>query len=575
MLWKLLIWCVSAVASWIAPEPPEAAYTLTLEQGADANPRVIVVLRCKGDPDRSTELELRPEWGGHTNDGSDVTDLSVTGKDGRALAVDRRQPWAWSAMHEPGEPLIVRYVINPTPPRGDASHGNDYRTRLDSEHFQCIANLALLLPKHLDDEQPRNFSMELAGFERAGWQVMSSWGKGEGVFPQRAPSGDFLHSLVIAAAPDAGRFHTRSVSGNTVGVAILGDDWGFEDGPFIDLATQIITIEREFFADHTDPWFLITLTPEGGRAQNGAFSLGGTGLRNCFALYCNTGLSLEPGSPYAERIALLLAHEYFHTWNGLKLRVDSQDGEEREGSGYWFSEGFTNFYARRLLHNAGLIDDRAYARNLSEALAAYDANPYKNAPNGKIRDEFWKNQDVGQLPYQRGDLIALAIDERLRAASRGLGDLDDLIRHLLAKAKDDPNLTTDNVLALIEESLGVEFAAAIRSAVIDGGDVPVPETTTRPNLRLTTRECRVFDPGLNTDASQKAGVVIGVRDGGEAFNAGLRNGQKLMAFSINAAGPDANTPPKAVVNVEIEGQSRTIEYEAISEPRRARAYEPK
>lgn len=555
------------------------------------HPSVTVEARFTGDADATTDLELQKEWGGNTNDGSDVGDLVVTGKDGRTIPAERIQPWSWRIIHQPSEPLTFRYTIRPTPLRDDLRMGNDYRTRLRDGFFQCTPNLAFLMPSHLSDDKPRHFAISLQGFAAASsnnlagpsWRVMSSWGDGAERFERHSTAGEFLHAMIFAGdaspngphAPAHSRFHTKQIGPNTVGFAIVGAsggsavEWGFQDQQFIDLASRIVELERDFFRDHSDPWFLITLTPEGGSANGGSFSLGGTGLFNCFSLYCNTGLSLDPGSPYLERIAILLAHEYFHTWNGLKVRTSADDGQG-EGGTYWFSEGFTNFFARRILHTAGIIDDLAYATNLSEAVSAYDANPFKNAPNQKIRDEFWKDQSVGQLPYQRGDLIALWLDQRLRTISKGEGSLDDFMRWVCDKHKDDPAVTTDEILALISEALGADVAATVRAWVIDGTSVELPETLTSPALRLTSKAMRTFDRNFDPDASQREGQVVGVIADSEAFKAGLRDGQKLLGFSIKGGSP--TEPPSAIVEVEVDGQPKRIEYEAVSNPKPVRAY---
>ncbi len=598
---------VSIVAVPFIASAQDLTYSLTLKHSAPAlnaqaeqpheHPSVIVEARFTGDADATTDLELQKEWGGNTNDGSDVSDLVVTGKDGRTTAAERTQPWSWRITHEPGEPLTFRYTIRPTPLRDDQHMGNDYRTRLRDGFFQCTPNLAFLMPSHLSDDKPRHFAISLEGLAKApanhspalAWRVMSSWGDGAGTFERHCTAGEFLHAMIFAGdassnaphAPAPPRFHTRKIGPNTLGFAIVGAsggaqvDWGFQDPQFIDLASRIVQLERDFFRDHSDPWFLITLTPEGGPASGGSFSLGGTGLFNCFSLYCNTGLSLDPGSPYLERIALLLAHEYFHTWNGLKIRTSADDGLG-EGGTYWFSEGFTNFFARRILHTAGIIDDRAYAANLSDAVGAYDANPFKNAPNQKIRDEFWKNQSVGQLPYQRGDLIALWLDERLRTITKGEGSLDDFMRRLHDKHKDDPAppaVITDEILALISEALGADVAATVRAWVIDGISVELPEALTSPALRLTSQTMRTFDRNFDADASQREGQVIGVIADSEAFKAGLRDGQKLLGFTIKGGSP--TEPPSAIVDVEIDGQPKRIEYKAVSNPRPVRAYVPR
>lgn len=582
LLLALLAALPAALVSSALAGDLDLEYGLTFASAEPLPPRIAITLRCRGDADGTTDLSVEKEWGGHTNDGRDVGELRVVDAAGTPLPVVRRDPNAWTVTAPPGEALTVEYVITETPPRGDElvsgkAPGNDYRTRLDRSLFQSILHFSLLVPDHLRDERERPVAIIVDGFAKAGWSVMSSFGPGEGRFERRLSTGELCNSLVIAAREGAARFHRRSIGANEIGVAIVaakeGEGWGFEDNRFVDLARSIVAMERDFFADHSDPWFLITLTPEGGRAQGGSFSLGGTGLHGAFALYCNTGLSLDRGSPLAEQILFLLAHEYFHTWNGTKISITDGKGRDAAFGAMWFSEGFTNHYARKLLHRAGLIDDAAFAAKLNEALAGLDANPHRGAPNEAIDARFWTDRDLGQLPYQRGDLVALAVDESIRARSKGARSLDDVMRELFVAAGDGKPVSDAELLARIERELEPAAGASLRAALLDGKPIDLPTTLAHPALRLVAKAIRTSDPGFDLAVARTRGEVSGVREGTAAWSAGLRDGQRLHSFTING-GADLAAPPRAVVDVEIDGKVTRLEYEALSEPRQVRLYEP-
>src|SRR6185436_12913525 len=91
-----------------------------------------------------------------------------------------------------------------------------------------------------------------------------------------------------------------------------------------------------FWQDPNDP-FLVTLLPIIGTPNSQ--SLGGTGRGDAFALFATDN---NPDSV----INRILAHEHIHTWIPRSLgRMPNKD----EARDYWFSEGFTDFYANRLL----------------------------------------------------------------------------------------------------------------------------------------------------------------------------------------------------------------------------------
>jgi predicted metalloprotease with PDZ domain len=550
----LLGWLGIAIGA--IQNPPEAAYTLTLLPG----PRIEVKLQVTGDSDGETDLAVQPHWGGVANDGGDVVDLQVTGS-ASSLTPDHPSPTRWVVKHAPSEPLVVSYSIT-VRDRGPAPRNNDYRTRLDPELFHLIGELGLLLPQHMESTTKRSMSIRFDGFDTQGWSIMSSFGSGAGPFTVNMSGQEFRHSLVLAGKI---RTLTREINGKAIGLAIVGDDWGFTDDAFADLATRIITIERDFWPDHTDPWFLIALIPSPGAATERSFSFGGTGLTSCFSLYCNTGFSLDPGSQHADQVKILLAHEYFHTWNGGKI-----PSSDEEGTGYWFSEGFTDFYARRLLHQAGMISDEVYLQKLNHMLGEAATSPVRNAPASRIKSEFWTNRDVQRLPYHRGDQVALAVDERIRQVSEGKRSLDDLMRSLLARSLKGDAYSTDVVLRLIEDQTDPAFAAAIRSVVVDGTDVPLPPAITSPKATLAKGRQQGFDAGFDIDATRTSKILSGVVEGGPAHAAGLRDGQKMKALSISSG--NATSPPFAKVTIDEDGKDRAISYDPLTPGREVPVY---
>jgi predicted metalloprotease with PDZ domain len=379
---------------------------------------------------------------------------------------------------------------------------------------------------------------------------------------------DMPHSLYMAGKI---RCHVRELKGRQVGFAIAGSGWGFTDERFVDLAMSIVRAEREFFEDHSDEWFLVSIVPT-ATMPPGSLSLGGTGLTNCFARFVNDGLTLEPGSREDRALKHLLAHEYFHTWNGRKIKRTSPPSGPTEELVYWFSEGFTDFYARRLLLRAGLWDAKTATEDLNSSVSTYWFSPVKGEPNTRIREDFWNSREVRELPYRRGDLLALAIDEKIRQVSGGKKSLDDLMRELFKRAREkDERITTENLIATIESFTDTAFAAEVAACVEKGGEVPLPKTVTEPALKLTMAEQRGEDLGFDFEASRAAKKVTGLREGSAAWQAGLREGQVLKGWSIERSRGDG--PPKAKVEVEVDGERKAIEYTPVGEAVEVPRYE--
>jgi predicted metalloprotease with PDZ domain len=358
------------------------------------------------------------------------------------------------------------------------------------------------------------------------------------------------------------RVAKHKVGEHQVAVAVAGNEWSFGPDELADALVAIAQAERDFFDDHSDPWYLVTLSPV-PQQHPGSHSFGGTALTNCFALYCTPNLSMSSASPDYSRTLILLAHEYFHNWNGIKIPTAGEDP-----STYWFSEGFTNFYARRILHRAGLITAEQLVNDLNSALSAYDKNPHRMEPNRLIVDSFWSNPNTGLLPYQRGDLLALMIDQHIRERTEGRQSLDDLMVDLFRNPLQGQPSTTEELLERIRRWVDEPFFEQVRQIVVEGHEVELPQQLSEPQMELAIARSRSFHPGIDLEATRESKRIAGVEENSNAWQAGLRNGQELRGFSVNST----DQPPIAEVTVLIDDEPTIIKYEALGPPQDVRVY---
>lgn len=548
---------------------PDLSYSIAYEDGE--LPALSVGLSFKGDEDGSTTISLPEQWGGIADHAADVASITAIADSPEAtpIRIVADGPRAWRVEHAPGQRVRCSYFIRPVG-RDKPVLGNDYRSTVSPDLVQIIGHLALAYPEHLRSPDPRTILVDLSGLDRRDWAVASSFGPGPGPRTVRMPGDKFLHSTIVAGR---GRLIERTVGANRVGVYVHHDGFDFDHDRFADLCQRIIATERDFFADHTDPWFLVTMVPRGSIASGG-YSLGGTGLTNAFALFCSAGISLDPGSHHLAPIERLLAHEYMHTWIGGKISPSSEQASVvDEPLHYWFTEGFTDFFARRVLHSAGLWSDEQYARDLSDSLGRYEQSPEIAAPNARIAEAFWTDPNVRELPYRRGDLLALALDEEIRARSGGERSLDTFLRDLLVRAVENGEHPGNEALfARVEAFTDPGFADRMREFVESGGPAPVPDRTTVPALELTTRTMRSTDPGFDVEATRESKIVTGVIPGSGAARAGLTDGMAMVSFRMDGG---SGGPSQAVAVVrDSGGEERTITYDAVSPPRVTRAFAP-
>ncbi|MBN1885277.1 MAG: hypothetical protein JW876_07140 [Candidatus Krumholzibacteriota bacterium] len=220
--------------------------------------------------------------------------------------------------------------------------------------------------------------------------------------------------MVVAAG--AYRFFENESAGTTVGLAIAGD-WKFEDGEFFDLVGHIVRREISWFGDSPVDRYLFVCDRNPARGGK------------CFDHYgMHTGSSmillLDPAldrSLLFDTPMSIVAHEFFHNWNGGAI----PPGE------IWFVEGATVYFSFQALLDTRTIVPAQYRRKRDAIAARFAENPYAgrvpvaDAGIGDLGD-----RDMVNLLYDGGFLAAEAVDARLREATGGRVGLIDVMRRM-------------------------------------------------------------------------------------------------------------------------------------------------
>ncbi|MFG0318897.1 MAG: hypothetical protein ACF8XB_16615 [Planctomycetota bacterium JB042] len=521
--------------------------------------RVEVSLSCAIPEDGVLTLVAAESWGGVAPCAEEIRDLRWSGEAADAGASARPDPHRWRLEGPAGRVARAVWTLSTPDDRLAVDWGDQYRPIVTRDLFHTIGAVALVSPEHLEADAPVRISLRFDGFRG---EALSSFSRGPGPHVVELPFDRFRHAVFLAGDV---RVHEREIRGAPLRVGLHGSRWAFRDGQFVDLVERIVRAERAFFADWDHPAYLVSLVPIGADADL-SFRFGGTGLTESVALFMAPGATLAPGMIGAAGVRRLLAHECFHQWNGID--IGRQDPEEEA---YWFSEGFTDFYARRLLHREGIESLDGTLRSLNRSIREYWTSPARAAPNRAIVDGFWTDEHLKDLPYRRGDLVALVVDQAIREASRGERSLDDLMRSLHAAAvADGTRVSTASLLAEIERRTSPDLAAHLREVVVEGATIELPARLDEPPSIRTTRPWGAFDLGFDVEASRAARAVTGVRPGSAAAAAGLRDG--LPLHGLTAYWNDVEKPVE--IDVEIDGDVRRLSYLPVRDPVEIPAYRP-
>lgn len=162
-----------------------------------------------------------------------------------------------------------------------------------------------------------------------------------------------------------------------------------------------------------------------------------------------------------------IAHEYFHSWNLMRIHPDGYGGMSYTtpplSNGLWFSEGLTMFYADLLLRRAGLpAEDLSRVAHLEELIKQY----YGNKGNSTISPEkvslaaYGPEGMLGDLSasiHLQGELIGILLDLIIRDATNGKRSLDDLMRLMMNRFSAAKGFTTRDVETTVAEICGCDL----------------------------------------------------------------------------------------------------------------------
>jgi len=247
-----------------------------------------------------------------------------------------------------------------------------------------------------------------------------------------------------------------------------------------------------------------------------------------------------------------LAHEYFHTWNLMRIRpVEYRDVSYRtppRSKGLWFSEGLSMFYSDLLRRRAGLpAGTPTRVAHLETAIARYLSNP----GNGRLSAERVSEAEYGNDPaalgdysastHLQGELIAAMMDLEIRHATSGRRSMDDVMRVMMERYSGERGFTGRDVERVIAEVCGCSVSPFFDAHVRGGKPIPFDDylryigfradVTWRPALGRDGHPVPDFR-AFPYDLGDGTGLRLSISDPSSAWGkAGLHTGDHLRALN--------------------------------------------
>ena len=194
----------------------------------------------------------------------------------------------------------------------------------------------------------------------------------------------------------------------------------------------------------------------------------------------------------------LMSHEYFHLFNVKRLRpieLGPFDFEKPPTTGnLWISEGLTSYYGNLMLVRAGLLTIDGYLASQSSLIGGLQTSPGRLAQSVEQSSrEVWTNSNSGINPtattvsyYNKGAVLGLLLDAKIRRATDGRRSLDDVMRLAYKRYGGQRGFTSEEFLATTEEVAGVDLKDWFRRFVSATDELEYVDVLEWYGLRFTT-----------------------------------------------------------------------------------------
>ena len=259
------------------------------------------------------------------------------------------------------------------------------------------------------------------------------------------------------------------------------------------------------------------------------------------AIDINADLLRDDISP----VASVSAHEFFHLWNVKRIRPQSLEPVDyqntQDTSVLWFSEGVTSTVADIVLARAGLIDEGGYLRHLGAEITELQRRPahtWQSAEESGLNAwfegiPFYRSPERSISYYNKGDILGVLIDLRIREVTSGRKSLRDLFQwmndHYAKQHRFFPD--SEGVEQAAETVAGQSFAGFFRDYVSGVKEIPYDEFLRFVGLHLTVRTEQIATAGFTTTANIGGQPeVLSVEPSSEAQRAGIVTGDRVVGL---------------------------------------------
>jgi predicted metalloprotease with PDZ domain len=490
---------------------------------------------------------------------------------GRApLGVEKTRKNRWRVATNGSATVSVRYRVY--------AHEMSVRTNWVDDEFAMI-NGAPTFITLLESPSRRTHEVHLV--------LPGSWAKSfSGMTPGSrentylAPDYDTLvDSPIVAGSPAVYEFSVRGKPHYLVNFRERGVWNGTQAAA--DLATVAETIARFWGDVPFDRFYFLNVI---GSAANG--------LEHANSTLMNIPLDAATSRDgYLDWLSLA-SHEYFHAWNGKRLRPLELGPFDYENEVYtrslWFVEGLTDYYADLFLARAGVATHAEYLEAISAQVRSLQTTPGRLEQSVEAAsydawvkyyraDENTPNTAISY--YVKGAVIGFVLDARIRRLTGGAKSLDDIMRLMRSRFSRQKGFSGEDFRSVVAEVAGAAHARDMRAwmtrALETTAELDYTEALGWFGLRMAPPATapRAY-LGVTTRTENEKTIISAIRRGSPAATASLSlldeisaiDGEALASGQLTQRLERLSPGAKATFTIKRREQTRNVDIVLMPDP---------
>ena len=343
---------------------------------------------------------------------------------------------------------------------------------------------------------------------------------------------------LVDSPVEVGTFQQASYSqdGATYHVAVHGNPADYDMSKIDTILKQITHAEVDWMQDRPfDEYTFLYHLPRGPA---------GGGMEHTYGTAIDVNVE-RLRSDYMS-LADVTAHEFFHLWNVKRIRPQSLEPinyqAEMDTRALWFSEGVTSTVGDLMLVRAGIANEQQYLTGISGQITELQSRPahvWQSAEESSLDAwfegaPFYRSPERSISYYNKGEILGIMLDLRIRQLSKGNKSLRDLFHwmndHYAKQHRYFPD--SAGVEEAAETVAGQSFAQFFSDYVSGVKEIPYDDFFQFVGLRVAQIPVQVASAGFSATANLGGQPeVIRVDLNSEAQHAGIKVGDRVIAIS--------------------------------------------